>query len=988
MSGRSDSMTNLGGPSSLAAAHEDPKQLPGKLVNALYRVVKGSLLHAGEANNAVTMVIESLVQTTDVFCEKLGVSSVSVLFTPHAVFVNRAMLKCGKETYQLAMELGELLQACDLTEVTVQRYVSDRDVLEFARAVTEFTQHGRRREQLWEQGWETIKARKVLGFGMSTDMPPPVRAARTWAAALMLVRKFYDELKLGKYELRQGIKRVAQKLVGQFDDNSSSVRAGGRLLLSIAATPTADADRSSTLLSTSIIALAMASQLTNDRSLLSSLSSAALLYDAGRQRLTGYKALGEEGGPDRILNEDELALLPVSSVVALTALGKLHPPSLVRTVIVHESQSLRDGAGAPYQGRRSALLLSRILQVAHAFTELRLPRANTTPLGIDEALQVLESQATDNVGRALVKLLTGALGIFPAGTMVELSTGEMGVVLSTPVLPVDFARPPVRIMYDTDAQLMSEPVDVDLARPPAPGEPRRLITRPIDATDQQMKQMRAYVMQLASKRAKRKLEKPSPVKPPASRASQAEGPSSVGSSDGLLSFGSSASSSFSSEAQSHIPASGVSAVPSSGTPSSGPVSDQPASQPSPGPAEEFPSLPPISEVGAPRAAPPAPAPEAPDRKASTVRPQMTRKWDPRREDTAGVAEAAPPKPINAPSASDPNAAPRPNETRSLSWQEYGNELAAARVRADITGPAPLIAAPATVAPPSSGTKRGGAPQASQAPPSPPAPAPGLSDTDAILAAYLADDGEPANNSSSGIDMAAARSFGLRWTSTQNRPSQGGERSSSHGNERGSNAGERDSSSTERSSTGLRWGGTSPRPPGVGSIPAPPHASPAPSRVATAPQPVPPKTERIATGPVVAPPTSRGNERFPIAPVAKSERLVTGPVLPLPTNRNNERMPTAPSVAVPPRSVAEPPPQSLSAPLSASRSARVPAPSSWASKPKNPALEPNVLAPEVKEVEPPVSDPQEEQPAPSGVPVSKRGKAGTSSWGAPRRDIKR
>ena len=70
-------------------------------------------------------------------------------------------------------------------------------------------------------------------------------------------------------------------------------------------------------------------------------------------------------------------------------------------------------------------------------------------------------------------------------------------------------------------------------------------------------------------------------------------------------------------------------------------------------------------------------------------------------------------------------------------------------------------------------------------------------------------------------------------------------------------------------------------------------------------------------------------------------------------------------------------------------ARAPAPASWAAKPRNITIEQSVPAPEVKEApEPPAPEPQEEQPVPSGVPVSKRGKAGTSSWGAPRRDIKR
>jgi hypothetical protein len=117
---------------------------------------------------------------------------------------------------------------------------------------------------------------------------------------------------------------------------------------------------------------------------------------------------------------------------------------------------------------------------------------------MDDAVQALFGHARDATERTYAKLLLGALGLFPAGTLVELTTGELAVVTATPRLPIDFARPPVRVLYDADANLLEDPVDVDLAAPPPPGQAPRLIKRAVDADEQQMRQMRAYVAGLST----------------------------------------------------------------------------------------------------------------------------------------------------------------------------------------------------------------------------------------------------------------------------------------------------------------------------------------------------------------------------------------------------------------------------------------------------------------------------------------------------------
>ena len=95
----------------------------------------------------------------------------------------------------------------------------------------------------------------------------------------------------------------------------------------------------------------------------------------------------------------------------------------------------------------------------------------------------------------------GRSGFFPPGTLVELNTGEMAVVLAVPALPVHYARPPVRILYDARMRMIEPARDIDLAAPVPDGEPARCLRKVADADPKQMQQMRAYVDSLSGFKA-------------------------------------------------------------------------------------------------------------------------------------------------------------------------------------------------------------------------------------------------------------------------------------------------------------------------------------------------------------------------------------------------------------------------------------------------------------------------------------------------------
>lgn len=785
-----------GQPHSAHSPEEDPRALAGSVVHALYRVVKGCFLHE-DGNQALTPLYEGLIEAVGAFCSRSKAESASVLFASNTVFVNRQMLRASRETYQLALEIGTMLLPCRITEVSLDPTVSASAIAEFGRAVAEAHRERKVNPRFADGGWPHLRTRRVLGLGGGEYVPPVTRVARTYAASIMILRSFYSDLRQSKYELSHSLKRVAQKISGALEDEK-------RLFISTAATPPSDTDRAGIAVSSAILATQIAAQLTDDRSVLTNLAMAALLYDA--PRVCFANAAAGDIRFERSLNEDEEERLPTVSLITLTAVGKLHAPSITRSVLVYEALALRSDATPPYGGARSPHLLSRILHVARGFAEMRVARGAFAPLSIDDAVDVLTSQANDNTARALVKLLVGVLGVFPSGTLVELSTGELAVVTASPKMPIDFARPAVRILYDAGAQLLDAPIDIDLANQfganqfganQRAGATQRVIRKAIDATDQQMKQMRAYVMNLSVRREEVSAARVAVTTPPPGMLGMAVPRTPA--------------------AASPIQSAPVSSAPRSAPPVRSITPPVMASQRAPGERERAPetSRPPSTpndRVGAmaqraPNANPlviPTRTPivsevDDPSRRSPTLRPQMTRRWDPRSEDESAEAHArsagadAPSGragAANAPAASRREPAPTlqsashektpvsgamprremPASTRQVNWDTFGKER--------LSSTPPVNAKEAT-------------------------PIPG-SGADDILAAYLSEVESIASNPPSReFSMPMSRgSGGLRWG--EPRSSHGEHRASQVGGDaRASRSGEPRSSQGER---GSRQGG--------------------------------------------------------------------------------------------------------------------------------------------------------------------------------------
>ncbi|WP_379653643.1 HD-GYP domain-containing protein [Pseudoxanthomonas sp. UC19_8] len=186
------------------------------------------------------------------------------------------------------------------------------------------------------------------------------------------------------------------------------------------------------------------------------LATAGLLLDIGKTALP--ESLLEHDGA---LSAEELELLRSHlghSLRLYDASGASN--SVVREMILthHERE---DGSGYPAGLTGSQIpLFGRIAAIVDSFDAMTSPRPYREPLSRYEAMQALYRQRGASYQPDLVEQFVQCLGVYPTGSLVELSTGEVAIVVEQN--PVRRLFPQVMLLTDADKQRREafEPLDL------------------------------------------------------------------------------------------------------------------------------------------------------------------------------------------------------------------------------------------------------------------------------------------------------------------------------------------------------------------------------------------------------------------------------------------------------------------------------------------------------------------------------------------------
>ncbi len=200
------------------------------------------------------------------------------------------------------------------------------------------------------------------------------------------------------------------------------------------------------------------------KSLLSVLAQVGLLLDIGKLRLP--RALLDKQG--RLSGEefDAVKAHVQHGLDILAETPKIHHEVIEGIAQHHERMN---GSGYPKALTGGEIsVVGRMAGIVDCFAALTNHRPYAAAVSSYEALRSLTGWAGDYFHEALVQQFVSSVGVFPVGSMIELSTGEVAVVVAHN--KVRRLKPRVLVVTGPDKSKLPHPAMIDLLYDPRMGE--------------------------------------------------------------------------------------------------------------------------------------------------------------------------------------------------------------------------------------------------------------------------------------------------------------------------------------------------------------------------------------------------------------------------------------------------------------------------------------------------------------------------------------
>lgn len=251
------------------------------------------------------------------------------------------------------------------------------------------------------------------------DIVTPVsRAKPAFDQTRKLVRDVFDEVRLGKSIDTPQTKEVVSKCVDQVIQNPDAMM----LLTSIKNKDDYTAEH---CLNVSVLSIVLGKALGMERERLEVLGACGLLHDVGK-----------------ILSPDEVLKKPGRLTPEEFLIMKMHPTQ-GRDILMSSSQVIGasidvahshherlDGSGYPRGLSEDSLsLFTRIVTVVDVYDAITSHRIYAEGRTSIEAFKILQAQGGNHYDSDLVSTLIKTVGVYPPGSVVQITTGEIGVVV-------------------------------------------------------------------------------------------------------------------------------------------------------------------------------------------------------------------------------------------------------------------------------------------------------------------------------------------------------------------------------------------------------------------------------------------------------------------------------------------------------------------------------------------------------------------------------
>ncbi|MFH1019809.1 MAG: HD-GYP domain-containing protein [Pseudomonadota bacterium] len=173
------------------------------------------------------------------------------------------------------------------------------------------------------------------------------------------------------------------------------------------------------------------------------------------------------------LNDDEFKEIQQHVIYCQEILATTHNISQPVAKIAMEHHERFDGTGYPQGLSADAISLGgQMAAITDVFDALTSDRCYRNGIDQVEVLRKLYGWSRSHFNEGLVHRFIRCIGVYPAGTLVQLESGMLGVVVES---TDNLLRPVVRLIYDTRHDWAVTQKDIDLSKSNGKGGGDRII---------------------------------------------------------------------------------------------------------------------------------------------------------------------------------------------------------------------------------------------------------------------------------------------------------------------------------------------------------------------------------------------------------------------------------------------------------------------------------------------------------------------------------
>jgi len=205
----------------------------------------------------------------------------------------------------------------------------------------------------------------------------------------------------------------------------------------------------------SIMSLALGREINLSKEELHAVGIAALLHDIGKTGVS-EQIIRKPGG----LSSEEWDKIKEHPLLGSNIIKRMEKLQELVSRLVYEHHIRYDHSGYP-QTSGALHPYSQIITICDAYDALTTLRVYQKPHSPIEAIKVMTSLSGRHFNPDVFKGFVKMIGLYPIGTMVCLSTGEIGIV--TKVNPETPSTPVVKVLYDRNGSTLDKPLDMNLA---------------------------------------------------------------------------------------------------------------------------------------------------------------------------------------------------------------------------------------------------------------------------------------------------------------------------------------------------------------------------------------------------------------------------------------------------------------------------------------------------------------------------------------------